>query len=490
MRSTDSTMPFKTFQTLTILYRGKYNTVKLWYKRTFPGEWDSADKRGGIKENQQPIRRPRLQQQTEIPYQQQAGDSLQITQAFFHPQHQQGNFRSPQNGYGRQESASIIDSPHPQGSHQHQQDGDAPQLHHYQNVIRQCQAGTYDPLAHMRFYHSTFDQVGPKHHRCMPHRASDPLTQHNDSQYQSNHYISYLPTEAADLSDQQDPLHYQQCGSFQQIPAEANDRGYQTSPNSLPQSNNLLSRGSQQSSSVFEENSINGDWLLGDFPGLYKKPINLDIPVDNQQLNIQDNAAAWQPNQASQHQRPNPPQHVNHQSVPHSPADPLTMSSGNDQSYSTPNPQQLNCSFEGQHGTLQSAAESYRSNSIFNNPAQAPLNLLHRHAQRRSLQSFTTTIDCHPGSSMATLWSRLMPMNFLHALQRNQVKLEEKEKFGIPSLPAERYSTCAMFQRKVSLKPSNLVQLETPQSTTTPFPRKFRSVRAFATQAISALIQH
>jgi len=181
-----------------------------------------------------------------------------------------------------------------------------------------------------------------------------------------------LPTGAVDLSDQHDSLHYQECSSFQELPAKANDRGCQTSPISLPQSGNSSSQDSHQSRSVFEENSLNDNWLLEDFLGLSKSPVNLDIPVDDQQLNIQDNAAVWHTKPTSQHRRPNPPQHANCQSVTHSSADRLSMSPGNGQSYSAPNPQHLKGSFEGQHGTLQSAAESYRSNSIFDNPVPDP----------------------------------------------------------------------------------------------------------------------
>lgn len=127
-------------------------------------------------------------------------------------------------------------------------------------------------------------------------------------------------------------------------------------------------------------------YQLGEpFPGLSQNPIDWDnaedtgylggdlsLSVDDQQLNIQDNEPARQPDPASHHRRSNPLQHANHQGVLQLAADPLTVGSGNDRTYSTPNPQQLDCSFEGQYGTLQPSAKRYRANSTFDNPNPAP----------------------------------------------------------------------------------------------------------------------
>jgi hypothetical protein len=322
------------------------------------------------------MHRPSPQPQTKIPYQQQADGSLLMPPTLSPPQHQQSDSRSTQNGCCRQESTAIIDSRHPQGCHRHRQNGDAPQLHYasavgrpYQNVTRQC---NYDPMAHVQGYHSTFNQVGPQHHRDMPYGTSDSLNQHDDSQYQSNYYISHLPTGADNLFNLDDYPHYQQSGSLQQISTEASDRGYQTRLNSFPQYNGSLSHDSLQSSLIFENNSINGDWLLENFPDLSKNPNDLNIPLDNQQLNMQDNATAKQPIPASQHQCYNPPQHATHQSVSQNSPDHLTVSSQNDQTYSKSNLHQLNCSCEGQHENLEPSAEGYRNNSISDNPAPGP----------------------------------------------------------------------------------------------------------------------
>lgn len=356
-----------------------YNTVKGWHVRTYPDEWPSADNKGGIKDNQQPTCRPspqlqpQPQPQTGVPYQQQAGDSLQISPAFSPPQHRQG-------------------------SHQHQHYGYAPQLPHaavvgppYQKVIGQRRANKYDPQMHILGYHSMFKQDGPQY-RChglvpqMPPGASDSLYQQDGSQYQPNGYVSQLPTGAVGLSNQQDHIQYQQNGCLQQIPTAANDRGNPTKLNSLPQSNESLNHDCQQSSLIFEKNSIDDNWSGEPFPDLSEDLADMDnvgnmdyldgdlflLPADGQQLNMQDNVAERQPNPASQHQRPNPLQHVNHRSVPQLPADPLTIDSRNDRTYSTPNPQQLNCSFEGQHGTLQPSAKRYRSKSISDNPHPTP----------------------------------------------------------------------------------------------------------------------
>jgi hypothetical protein len=373
--------------------------VKGWHARTFPDEWPSADNKGGIKEDRQPIRRPRSQTQphTSVRYQQQAGYSLQDVPALSLPRHRQDDFKCTQNGYVRQASTAIIDSRHQHDSLQDQQNGDIPQLPRtaaidppYQENIRQDQACGCTPQMPRVSFHSTY--------------------KHDSPQY---HYHGFVP----------------------QMPSGDFDSLYQ-----------------------------HGE----PFPGLSQNPIDLDnvedtscldggllLSMDDQQLNVQDNEAARQPDPASHHQRSNPLQHANHQSVPQLPADPLTIGSRNDRTYSTPNPQQLDCSFEGQHGTLKPSTKHYRTDSIFDNPTPPPqyplppapttkFEVIHKGHNQKSWRPIVVN-----GSSMVTV----DPDGFPTDHRRKRVK-------GQPG--SETRDSIAIYQ--LQLNGPNLVPQESPAS--------------------------
>jgi hypothetical protein len=286
--------------------------VKGWHSRTFPDEWLSADNKGRIKEDRQPIRRSRPQPQLhiDVPYQQQGGYSLQTSPDIFQQRHRQDDFKYTQNGYVRQTSANTIDSRYRQDSLQYQQNDDVPQLPSpaavdppYQENIRQGQQGGYIPHMPPVSFHTTYKQDSPQDH------YHDFVPQMSEDFYQLDEHFPGLSQNPIDFDN------------------------------------------------VEDTSRLDGD---------------LSLSADDQQLNIQDNESARQLNPASQHQRSNPLQHSNHQSVPQLPADPLTIGSRNDRDYSTPNPQQLDCSFEGQHGTLKPSAKHYRTSSVFDNPTPPP----------------------------------------------------------------------------------------------------------------------
>jgi len=284
--------------------------VKGWHARTFPGEWPSPVNKGGIKEDRQPMRRPRPQQQPHpgVSCHQQADCPLQPPPAFFLPQHQQDDLNCTQNGYVRQASAAIIDSRPRRDSLQDQQNGDVPQL---------PRAGTIDPFC-----------------------------QENIPQYQASGYTPQIPSVSSHSTYKQDSIQYHYHGFDPQLLSDSICQPGEPFP--TPSQNHI------ELGNAEDTGCLDG---------------GLSLSVGDQQLNIRDNEAARQPDPALHHQRSNPLQHVNHQSVPQSPAYLLTTGSGIDRTYSTLNPQQLD--FEEQHGTLQPYAKHY-CNSMFDNPTPAP----------------------------------------------------------------------------------------------------------------------
>jgi hypothetical protein len=209
-----------------------------------------------------------------------------------------------QNGYVRQASAAIIDSRHRQEILRDQQNGNAPQL----------------PRA----------------------AALDPPYQGNIRQYQASGYTPQIPLVSLQSTYKQDSLQNYYHGIVPQMHTGEFDPLCQ-----LGEPFPSLSQNPIDFDKVEDTGCLDG---------------NISLSLDDQ-LNIQDNGPARQPDPA--YQPSNPLQHANHQSVPQLPADPLTIGARNDRTYSTPNSQQLNCSFEGQHGTFQLSANHYHTGSIF-----------------------------------------------------------------------------------------------------------------------------
>jgi hypothetical protein len=290
--------------------------VKGWHARTFPDEWPSADNKGGIKEDRQPIRRQRSQPQphTGVRYQQQAGYSLQNPPAFSLPRQRQDDFKCTQIAHVQQASAAIIDSRHRHDCLQDRQNVDVPELPlatavdpPYQDHIRQDQECGYTPQMPPVSFLSTYRQNSPQfhYHEFVPHLPSGDF----DSLYQLGEPFPGLSQDTIDLGNVED------TGCLDGGPS---------------------------------------------------------LSMDDQQINMQDDEAGRQLDPASHHQRSNSLPRANPQSVAQLPADPLTMGSQNDRTCSTLSPQKLDCSCEGQHGILQPSAKHYRTNSIFNNPTPPP----------------------------------------------------------------------------------------------------------------------
>jgi hypothetical protein len=290
--------------------------VKEWYKRTFPGEWPSAGNKGGTKEGRQPIRRSRSQPQrhTGVRYQQQAGYFPQNPPDFSLLRHRQDDLKCTQNDHVQQASAAIIDSRHQYGSLHDQQNGDVPQLPHGTAVDAPYQENIRQ------------DQACGYPPQMTPTSFHSTCKQ-NNTQYHCHDFVPQMPP-----------------GDFESL--------YQ-----LDEPFTGLSHSPIDLGNAADTGSLDG---------------GLSLSMHDQQLNVQDNETARQPDQASHYQRSNPLQHANHQSVPQLPTDPLIIGSRNDRPCFTPKPQQLDCSFEGQHGTLQPSAKHYRTNSILDNPTSPP----------------------------------------------------------------------------------------------------------------------